>query len=166
MTTSFELPLEIENLQGEKWKKFCLPCHETHGDCCKDLELTLFPDEVNNFKEKDPKNVSKYTLKVKDQEGKEKIVIFWGYNAKECGFLQKNGLCELQVLGKLKPVDCLMYPINYKNQKIFLDTSCPAQSLGDKKKAKSVLLEKLKKFPDYYHVSYDIMPEDKEIDSL
>ncbi|MHA2339484.1 MAG: hypothetical protein ACXACX_19435, partial [Candidatus Hodarchaeales archaeon] len=81
MTTSFELPLEIENLQGEKWKKYCLPCHETHGDCCKDLELTLFPDEISNFKEKDPKNVSKYTLKVKDQEGKEKTVIFWGYNA-------------------------------------------------------------------------------------
>ena len=163
MNKSLNIPLELDNLQGEEWKKYCLPCHETHGDCCKNLELTLFPDEIEHFKAKDKFSVSKYTLEVKTTRGEKKIVNFWGYNAKKCTFLLNNGLCELQVTGKQKPVDCLMYPINYKNQKLFLDTSCPANSLGNKEKALSILKSKLKQFPDYYYVSYDVMPEDKDL---
>lgn len=166
MTRSFVLELDLENFQGENWKDYCIPCHEKYGDCCKDLEMTLFPDEIKVFQEKDPKNVSQYSLEIKDKSGTKRVVTSWGYNAKTCVFLTDKGLCELQINEKQKPVDCLMYPINYKNQKIFLDTSCPAKSLGDKNKAKILLMEKLKQYPDYYYVSYEIMSKDQELDSF
>ena len=59
-----------------------------------------------------------------------------------------------------------MYPINYKNQKLFLDTSCPAKCLGNKNRAKALLMEKLRQYPDYYYVSYEEMIDDQVLDSF
>ena len=152
-----EIILDISHepsLSGERWSAVCKNCQATIGDCCRDIELTLFPDEIHTFMERDPTNVSQYNI------GTKKV---WGYNNVRCCFLNTNDQCELQLKGIPKPIDCLIYPLNYKNGKIFLDSSCPGRSLLDIEAAKSVLREKLKKFPAYAAVRYAIMSSDIEL---
>ena len=155
-----EISLEVSHetsLSGENWIETCKQCQTTIGDCCKDIELTLFPDEIGSFIERDAKNVSRYSF------GTQEI---WGYDNTRCCFLNENDQCELQLQGITKPIDCLIYPLNYKNGKIFLDNSCPGFSLLDLKTSKTILREKLNKFPQYYHIKYAVMSTDRELGTI
>ena len=124
--------------------------------------MTLFPDEIHHFLEKDPSNVKKYLIKT--DEGK--TIIIWGYNAKKCIFLTDDNLCKLQLQNKSKPIDCLLFPFNYKNYNLYLDTSCPAKDLAKLEHAKQLINQKLEQYPEYRYVAYEVMPSDILIESL
>ena len=134
----------FSGLLGDEWYSICKACHEEVKECCIDVELTLFPDEIKNFKEKDPTHLHEY----EDQT--------FGYVKKgSCCFLTEDKRCQLQEEGITKPIDCLIYPLNYKNGNIFLDTSCWAKELLVENKAISTLYEKLNKYPHYKNVQYE-----------
>ena len=131
-------------LCGENWAPICVKCQEEVQECCKDVELTLFPDELDHFKARDPENLFEY---VDGTFGYEKTG--------DCCFLTDEKQCELQLNNIKKPVDCLIYPVNYKNSKIFIDSSCWAKDLVSISEAITLLEEKLKKYPAYKKVKYE-----------
>ena len=142
-------------LNGDNWLPICLKCHEEVNECCIDVELTLFPDEVENFLERDPVNYKNY------HDGT------FGYDKKgKCCFLLKDNKCELYVKGKTKPLDCLIFPINYKNGKVFIDNSCFAKHLINKKDAIRLLQEKLDTYPQYKETRYEVRESDEYVMEL
>ena len=135
-------------MAGNEWFKICEKCQIAVAECCRNIEITLFPDELELFKTHDPKHVKKY------KDGT------FGYETKRCVFLLKNNECELQKQGKDKPLDCIIYPFNFKNGKMFIDTSCWAKHLLDTEKAKNLVEEKMRKYPHYRNVEYEIRETD------
>ena len=142
-------------LCGNKWLPICFKCHAEVKECCIDVELTLFPDEIQPFINKDPDNVKEYN---DDTFGYEKDG--------KCCFLTTEYKCELQENNIKKPLDCLIFPLNYKEGKAFIDNSCWGKHLIDKGSAISYLREKLKKFSHYKKVSYEISDSDEFIMDL
>ncbi|MHA2363848.1 MAG: hypothetical protein ACXAC7_07805 [Candidatus Hodarchaeales archaeon] len=142
------------SLYGSKWLSICMECHKQEDTCCKNIEITLFPDEIHLFQERDPSNVFHLS---------DGSVL---YEKESCCFLSQNNLCELQLKGILKPLDCLIYPLNYKNGSIFLDRSCQAKKLLDTVNAKNKLYEKISKFPSYISVEYEIQQSDQFIEKI
>lgn len=156
-----EINLEVANtkvantgLAGNDWFKICEKCQIAVAECCRNIEITLFPDEVEQFKARDRKHVKKY----KDST--------FGYETKRCVFLLKNNECELQKQGKNKPLDCIIYPLNFKNGKIFIDTSCWAKHLLEPEKAMKLVEEKMNKYPEYRDVEYEVRDTDKYIKDI
>ena len=162
-----ELPLEPLNpvledrlakrttsLCGSDWLATCQSCHIEEGDCCRNLEISLFPDEIVPFQQRDPEHVIHY------------IDDTYGYEKEVCCFLMADNRCELQVTGIKKPVDCQIYPLNYKNGQIYLDTTCRAQELLAMQEAKSILHKKIQKYPQYLMVDYEVLPTDLFIETI
>lgn len=155
-----EIPLDVEKntgLAGSEWFTICKACQEQVAECCQDLEMTLFPDELDLFLEHDKKHVKKY------KDGT------FGYKTKRCIFLLPSNECQLQKTGKAKPLDCKIYPLNFKNGKIFIDNSCWAKRLLDVSQAAKLVEEKIAKYPLYSTVEYlvrdtDIYLQDIKID--
>ena len=146
-----DIPLDVEKnsgLAGNEWFKICKDCQLEVKECCRDIELTLFPDEIDHFMQNDPKHFKKY------KDGT------FGYETKRCIFLLPTNECQLQKTGKSKPLDCIIYPLSYKNGKIFLDSSCWAKRLLDIPKATKLVEEKIAKFPNYQTVEYLIRETD------
>ena len=144
-----ELDLEKNSgLAGTEWFSICKDCQEQVAECCQDLEMTLFPDELNLFLEHDKKHVKKY------KDGT------YGYETNRCVFLLPNNECQLQKEGKSKPLDCRIYPLSFKNGKVFIDTSCWAKRLLDTSKAIKQVEEKIAKYPHYLMVEYLIRDTD------
>lgn len=140
-----EIKLDIANnsgTNGKEWFKICEKCQIEVAECCRDLEMTLFPDELNLFVEHDPKHVKKY------KDGT------FGYITKRCIFLLPTNECQLQKTGKPKPIDCVIYPLSFKNGKIYIDRSCWAKHLLNVTKATALVEEKIAKFPNYLNVEY------------
>ena len=75
-------------------------------------------------------------------------------------FLLPSNECQLQKTGKSKPLDCMIYPLNFKNGKMFIDTSCWAKRLLDVEKASKLIEEKIQKYPDYHFVEYLVRDTD------
>lgn len=143
-------------LNGSKWFEICKACQEEVEECCRDLQMTLFPDELEQFSKHDPKHVKKY------KDGT------YGYETKRCIFLLPTNECELQKTGRQKPLDCIIYPMSFKNGKVFLDRSCWAKRLLDVEKAYELVTKKITKYPHYVNVQYlirntDIYLKDIEI---
>lgn len=147
-------PLDKTKLCGSNWESICRACQLEDEECCRDLEMTLFPDELAPFGKRDPEGVVEY------EDGT------FGYEADRCCFLMEDNRCELQVLGYPKPVDCLMFPINYKNGRLYLDMSCWATDLSDLNEARSVLYAKLERFPHYHTVEYGVQETDVELEVI
>lgn len=144
-----------QNLCGNNWTPICSRCQLEVKECCRDVELTLFPDELEPFLERDPHNVSEYTNET------------FGYDKEgACCFLTDQFECELQLMGIPKPIDCLIYPLNYKNGKIYLDLSCWAKELLNKPEAIDLLQTKLKKYPQYATVDYELRDTDEFVMDL
>ena len=141
-------------LCGNNWFSICKKCQEEVQECCRDLELTLFPDEVDLFLKADPKKVKK------DKHG------IYGYNSDKCIFLLPSNECGLQKENITKPIDCIIYPLNYKNGKIYLDKSCWAKELLNIDSGIDKLNEKLTKYPAYKGVNYDVRRTDAFIKLL
>jgi len=143
-------PKKAENtgLNGTKWFEICKLCQVEIEECCRDLELTLFPDELEPFLKHDPKHVKKY------KDGT------YGYKRKRCVFLTQNNECELQKAGIPKPLDCTIYPLSFKNEKMFIDSTCWAKRLLDVNKATSLVEDKIAKFPLYKTVQYEMRETD------
>jgi hypothetical protein len=135
-------------LAGEKWFEICKLCQEEVKECCRNLEITLFPDELEFFRAHDPKHVTTY------KDGT------FGYETKRCIFLLPSNECDLQKNGKPKPIDCIIYPLNFKNAKIFIDSSCWAKRLLNVEKAFSLVQQKLEKYPMYRNVQYEVRESD------
>lgn len=146
-----EIKLDVEKnngLAGSDWFKICKECQVEIEECCRDLEMMLFPDELDLFLKHDKKHVKKY------KDGT------YGYETKRCVFLQTNNECQLQKQGKIKPLDCRIYPLTFKNSKLFIDTSCWAKRLLDTSKAIKQVEEKIAKYPQYLAVEYVIRDSD------
>jgi hypothetical protein len=153
--TLFADVLMNSGLMGDQWLPICSKCQEEVQECCVDVELTLFPDEIGPFLKEDPSNLIEY------EDGT------FGYEKSgNCCFLSVDNKCQLQQSGITKPVDCLIYPINYKNGKIFIDNSCWAKNLISKQKAISYLNKKLEKFPFYNSIKYEERNSDVFITNL
>ena len=146
-----EIKLDIADnsgTNGNEWFKICEKCQIEVAECCRDLEMTLFPDELPIFMEHDPKHVKKY------KDGT------FGYNTKRCVFLLPTNECQLQKTGKPKPLDCVIYPLSFKNAKIFIDTSCWAKHLLNVSKATLLVEQKIAKYPHYLNVEYLVRETD------
>lgn len=139
---------ENSGLAGNEWFTICKKCQLEVKECCRDLEMTLFPDELTLFLEHDPKHVKKY------KDGT------YGYETKRCIFLQPNNECQLQKTGKEKPLDCIIYPLSFKNGQLFIDTSCWAKRLLNLEKATELVERKIAKFPQYQGIEYEIRDTD------
>ena len=139
---------------GSEWLPICTKCHEQIGDCCRNIEINLFPDEVELFQQRDGKHVMNYEDNT------------FGYKKDTCCFLMEDNRCELQFNGITKPVDCLIYPLNFKNGNMYLDTSCNAKALLNRENAKKLLYDKLKKFPHYVSVEYLVQETDEYLEPL
>lgn len=106
--------------------EYCIPCNST---CCKHSDSIGTPildkkehDKIINFDSKgDIKNV-------KVENGEEYYVIL-GDKKGNCSYLNEEGRCRIQ---KVKPLDCLVYPIKalYGRDfyKFVIDSNCPASS--------------------------------------
>ena len=152
-----EIQIGVESnsgLAGSEWFKICQKCQIEVAECCQDLEMILLPDELDQFLEKDSKHVKKY------EDGT------FGYKTKKCIFLLPSNECELQKTGKKKPLDCIIYPLNYKNNKLFLDTSCWAKRLLDINQAIKLVQDKLNQYPHYASVEYYIRESDIVIQDI
>ena len=139
---------ENSGLAGNQWFPICQKCQIEVAECCRDLEMTLFPDELELFQEYDHKHVKKY------KDGT------YGYKTKRCVFLLDNNQCQLQKTGKEKPLDCIIYPLSFKNGKMFIDSSCWAKRLLDVEKASKLVEKKIVKYPHYQSVEYFIRDTD------
>lgn len=139
-------------LCGSDWLPTCKKCQEEVKECCFDVELTLFPDEIKEFKLRDYNNFETYS---DDTYGYEK--------EGKCCFLNEENFCELQLKENPKPIDCLIFPINYKNANIYLDESCWNKDLVSKEEAIDTLIEKLNKYPHYRSIKYEIRETDSFI---
>lgn len=146
-----EINLDVEEnsgLAGSDWFKICKNCQVEIEECCRDLEMALFPDELDLFLEHDKKHVKKY------KDGT------YGYETKRCVFLLQNNECKLQKEGKSKPLDCMIYPLSFKSGKVYIDSTCWAKRLLDTSKAIKLVEEKIAKYPQYMQVEYLIRDTD------
>ena len=151
----------VGSICGSSWLDTCSSCQKNNTDCCRNIELALFPDEIKPFIKRGVRLELKREILASGVEFERYV-----YNTERCTFLNKENLCELQLSGRRKPTDCLIYPVNYKLGRIFLDHSCPGVPLLNVDEAKQRIKRRLAEYPEYRNLDYIITPADELLEVI